>query len=218
MYTMATHHTEVYMKRYITGNSYLIPQRPSTNKHKYIYKCDVCLSECEVYMSKVHSGHTKTCGCMNGKNDMAIEITKEGYALTPGGYEISSKMAKGYRGVKKKYLHRLVAEKFIPNPHNLSDVNHKDGNKTNNHVNNLEWCTRQYNLNHAIETGLKVYAKGRRSAKRVLTDEQVREIRSSPEGCTTIARRLGVSKSVVLNVRHYKTYNDVNDGIQPSVT
>lgn len=47
---------------------------------------------------------------------------------------------------KKKFLvHRLVAEAFIPNPKNLPHINHKDENPSNNNVNNLEWCTPQYN-------------------------------------------------------------------------
>ena len=50
---------------------------------------------------------------------------------------------------KKHNVHRLVAEAFIPNPQNLSEVNHKDKNKFNNHVDNLEWCTRQYNVNYS---------------------------------------------------------------------
>lgn len=43
------------------------------------------------------------------------------------------------------YVHRLVAEIFIPNPDNLSEINHIDNNKSNNHVSNLEWCNRLYN-------------------------------------------------------------------------
>jgi hypothetical protein len=58
-------------------------------------------------------------------------------------------------GVNKNHsVHRLVAETFIPNPLNLSDVNHKDGNKLNNHVSNLEWCSRSENLAHAVRIGL----------------------------------------------------------------
>lgn len=56
----------------------------------------------------------------------------------------------GYGNRKQHKVHQLVAKFFIPNPDNLPCINHKDGNKQNNHVENLEWCTQQYNCLHAF--------------------------------------------------------------------
>ena len=63
--------------------------------------------------------------------------------------------------VKHKRLHRLVAEAFIPNPNNFPQVNHLDEVKDNNNVNNLEWCTREYNVNYgtAIERATQTQSK-----------------------------------------------------------
>lgn len=54
--------------------------------------------------------------------------------------------------VTRTTIHRLVAEAFIQNPHNLPCVNHKDENKENNNVDNLEWCSYQYNLTYGTHT------------------------------------------------------------------
>ncbi len=66
-------------------------------------------------------------GCKNGYKK--VELTNNGFS-------------------KRYYVHRLVAEAFIPNPDNLPEVNHKDEIASNNHVDNLEWCTHKYNSNY----------------------------------------------------------------------
>lgn len=52
---------------------------------------------------------------------------------------------------KKYYIHRLVCLHFLENPHNFKEINHIDGNKSNNCIINLEWCNRQYNVNHSVK-------------------------------------------------------------------
>lgn len=68
------------------------------------------------------------------------------------GYEYVTLCVNGQR--KKFYVHRLVAIAFIPNLNSYEQVNHKDGNKSNNKASNLEWCTQKENLLHAFRTGL----------------------------------------------------------------
>lgn len=63
-------------------------------------------------------------------------------------------------GVKIFYIHRLVGITFLPNVENLPEINHKDGNKFNNCVGNLEWCTRKENSKHSHSLGLQKSKKG----------------------------------------------------------
>ncbi len=74
-------------------------------------------------------------------------------------------------------VNRLVALNFISNPDNLPQVNHKDGIKANNRVDNLEWCTSKYNVNHSIYTGLRKGLKGENNPMSKLTQVHIEEIR-----------------------------------------
>ena len=81
---------------------------------------------------------------------------------------------------KKNYaLHRLVAQTFLENPDNLPIVNHKDGNKLNNNVENLEWVTQSQNRIHAIETKISQLAKGRREKIEVINNKDWKRYRDT---------------------------------------
>ena len=58
-------------------------------------------------------------------------------------------------------LHRVIAKTFIPNPNNYPEVNHIDGNKLNNDISNLEWCTAKQNTQHAVDNNLRKTPKGK---------------------------------------------------------
>ena len=110
-------------------------------------------------------------------------------------------------------LHRLVAEHFIPNPDNLPQVNHKDGNRYNNTVENLEWVSARDNVKHAYRTGLKSN-HGELNPFRKLTKEQVKQIwalRHTKLTSRQIRDKLGLEVSVaaVKAVRSGKNWRSV---------
>lgn len=84
-------------------------------------------------------------------------------ANSSGYYELRFSVDKNKS--KTNMIHRVVASHFLPNPENKPEVNHIDGNKTNNSVENLEWATRSENQYHAYATGLKKPAKSTRPGK-----------------------------------------------------
>lgn len=105
-----------------------------------------------------------------------------------------------------KYIHRLVAEHFIDNPLNKPEVNHKNGIKSDNRVDNLEWNTRRENCKHAFKKGFLPQfrpRKGSENGRAVLDNKEIRGIRKST-GKTTLelSKIYGVSTSTICRIRN----------------
>lgn len=115
------------------------------------------------------------------------------------------------------FIHQAVASLFIPNPLNLPMVNHKDGNKLNNEVNNLEWCTTQENITHSIETGLKPDDKGCNNIHSKFNPEDIiwirmNYIKKDPiYGCRALAKKFNVGKATISDIINYKTYKNIGE-------
>lgn len=117
---------------------------------------------------------------------------------------------------KNYYLHRLMAIAFIPNPNNYPVINHKDGNKLNCNLSNLEWCTHSDNDKHSLNMGLRstsAYNKikvGENSRR--FSDEDVCEIFDMFESGMSkqeISEKFGCYSSVICNIINGKTYKAV---------
>jgi hypothetical protein len=106
------------------------------------------------------------------------------------------------------YLHRYLAQLHIPNPNNYPMINHIDGNKSNNSIDNLEWTTALGNRQHAIEN--KLWGKNILD-KRKLTDEEADEIRNKyiPKVYTMkkISKEYNVDYKTIWDIINNKTYN-----------
>ena len=109
-------------------------------------------------------------------------------------------------------VHRMVAKSFIPNPDNKPFINHKDGNKANNHVSNLEWCTSSENIRHAYDTSLKKPMKGEDNPASKLTWEIVDFIRNNYKprdkefGGRPLSRKYGVDSSLIKRIIDNKAW------------
>lgn len=122
------------------------------------------------------------------KNWMKLQIHQKGYYRLP------------ING-RKTLLHRLIAETFIPNPNNLSDVNHLDLDKLNCSVSNLEWATSKENFDHAVSNGLF----------RKLTENQVKEIKYANKSLTQeqIAKIYNTTRSNIKRIKNNETWKHI---------
>lgn len=109
-------------------------------------------------------------------------------------------------GIKRTLLvHRLVATAFLGQPAAGQIVNHRNGDRQNNRVENLEWTSSSGNVQHSYDIGLSD-ARGERNGAAKLTNEAVLAIRASSERAPTLAARLGVSRSTVRAIRARRTW------------
>lgn len=110
-------------------------------------------------------------------------------------------------------IHRLVAEAFHPNPNNLPQVNHINGIKSDNRSVNLEWCTNEYNMHHAIVNGHAKKAKGVKHGLAKLTKQQVIEIRrifnSTKISHIELGKRFNISNVSIQKIVTNKSYKDI---------
>ncbi len=129
--------------------------------------------------------------------DMKYSLRKDGY------------IAVQHEG-KQVLLHRLLAEKYIPNPENKPCVNHKDGNKQNNSLDNLEWVTYSENRKHAIHIlGYKVKnntKKGEETYNSKLTKSEVEEIKKSTLSGIELAKKYNVSRALISGIKNNKRW------------
>lgn len=134
--------------------------------------------------------------------------TKDGYLQV--GISFQNKLS-------SHKIHRLVAVSFICGQENKTDVNHKDGNKLNNFVENLEWVTKSENTKHAYENNLKKPLIGCKNGMAKLTIDQVKEIRRIADsggryyGRKELAKRFGISEARIKEIvtRRKNNWQDV---------
>lgn len=118
-------------------------------------------------------------------------------------------------GVRRKFLlHRIISQCYIQNPLSHDCVNHIDGNKKNNSIINLEWCSYSENNKHAYMKGLRIpYERfGEKNPKSVLNNStvlQLRLMRLNGDTYSGIAKKLGISKSAVAKVIRGETWGHV---------
>lgn len=148
-----------------------------------------------------------------------VRNTRTRKILKPGrkenGYYIANIRVKKNKQ-KNMYIHRLVAKAFIdnPDPDKYIEVNHIDGDKSNNNVWNLEWVTSSENKIHAFKLGLLLPMKGEEHPNTEYTDDEImKACEMIHDGKTNkeISKKLGIKKNVINSIRNRKRWTHISD-------
>ena len=128
-----------------------------------------------------------------------------------GGYPVVHLSKNGK--ARQISVHRLVASAWIGQPPaGKPHINHKDGQKTNNHASNLEWCSPAENFSHAVSTGLHASSVGSSNIKAKLTDDDVLYIRSLPYSrglINELAGRFKVTRLCIGRIRRRVSWTHI---------
>ena len=134
-------------------------------------------------------------------------------AFCRNGYEKLN--LRNENGSKNFTMHRVVAMAFCDNPNGKKEVNHIDGNKSNNCCTNLKWVSRKENMRHAVETGLKIGLKGEKCANSKLNDLEVLTIKTllsvGEYTNVEIGETVGASASTVCAIKRKKSWRHIPD-------
>lgn len=146
-------------------------------------------------------------------NKKEVEEKDINKCISIGTHKLGYKYVKltDKNGIRKNlFLHRIIAEEFIENPNNFNIINHKDGDKSNNDINNLEWTTQKDNVNHAWKNGLcenvrKVCAiNGRKKSKKIIQKNKNGEVIKVWNSTMDIERELGILHNNITSCcKHY---------------
>lgn len=123
-------------------------------------------------------------------------------------YEVSLSINQRRKCVK---VHRLVAEAFLTNPDDLPHVNHKDGDKSNNKVDNLEWCTASYNLKHSYDELGRPVNRPTRCAVTCVAIYKPRNEEEVHASITQASRRTGISQTQIRRIANGECVNRLYD-------
>lgn len=128
------------------------------------------------------------------------------HSVNKHGYHLIGLCKQGQK--YNKFIHRLVACCYIPNHLDLSDVNHKNGIKSDNSVGNLEWMSREENRKHAVLNGL-FSQRGEKNVRAKLTPDQVITIRMSSLKSKDLSLLYGITTSSVRSIKRRSTWNHI---------
>jgi hypothetical protein len=171
----------------------------------------------EYWMETIHNSNYQVSNLGEVRSVDMVVNHKKGFQQIKKGKTLKPVLLDGYKRVvlseknkpKSFFVHRLVMETFNPTNDKTLQINHKDGNKLNNNIDNLEWCTCKENINHAYKLGLCLTGENATNAKLTNLDAQnIRLNHSKGETIKDLANLYSVCGETIRCIIKNKTYKE----------